>query len=421
MNAASEATSDSFQISDDEDDPLKHVEEQLRRHRGRHESREEHRSEEEEEELSEEEVEEYTSPVDKSLSPSPPHPNSLAAMSRIYNLEKVGSRSGLCVRERVDIASTVHLVKVKPLMSNSQQEDGKGDDVCGVQSIQRQIEQFQLKDQEALKASPNAPLKDTKGQQSPKRASKQQVKDDVKTQEKDQETPGLNPKASPKRAASPSSQNKQTITIAPSLLRGQSPDNTLKPADTPASSPCSPSPAQSPSISPSPSPSPTLFSIRSASGGQVKRGATITITPKKSGGVTARPTAASVKTPAQQTTPSVVEAVRKKYPTVEEIQVIGGYQSLDKSCLVKNRGTPKRGKVCFDEDQLEQVCEYPSETFMLAFTSFPHELGRMERLQGDEAQEEEGEVEAGPVVVKSTRSTGITAGLRLRVDESCPR
>uniref|UniRef100_A0AAQ5ZEE8 Phostensin/Taperin N-terminal domain-containing protein n=1 Tax=Amphiprion ocellaris TaxID=80972 RepID=A0AAQ5ZEE8_AMPOC len=69
VNAASEATADSFQISDDEDNPLKHVEEQLRQ-------------------LSEEEVEEFTSPLDKSLSPSPPHPNSLAAMSRIYNLEK---------------------------------------------------------------------------------------------------------------------------------------------------------------------------------------------------------------------------------------------------------------------------------------------------------------------------------------------
>ncbi|XP_054874053.1 trichohyalin isoform X2 [Amphiprion ocellaris] len=435
VNAASEATADSFQISDDEDNPLKHVEEQLRRHRGRHESREEEEEEEEEEELSEEEVEEFTSPLDKSLSPSPPHPNSLAAMSRIYNLEKVGSRSGLCVRERtVEIASSVHLVKVKPLMSNSQQGDGKGDDICGVQSIQRQIEQFQLKEQEVLKASPNAPLKDTKGQQSPKRAFKQQVKDDLKTQEKDQETPGLNPKASPQHASSPSSQNKQTITINPSLLRSQSPVNTLKPAEctpTPASSPSSPSPVQSPSISPSPSPSPTLFSIRSASGGQVKRGATITITPKKpvggGGGVTGsvvQPTAAgstSVKTPVHQTTTAVVEPAKKKYPTVEEIEVIGGYQNLEKSCLIKNRGTPKRGKVCFDEDQLEQVCEYPSETFMLTFTSFPHELGRMERLQGEDVQEEEGEVEAGPVVLKSTRSTGITTGPRLRVDESCPR
>uniref|UniRef100_A0A3Q2P6Q1 Phostensin/Taperin PP1-binding domain-containing protein n=1 Tax=Fundulus heteroclitus TaxID=8078 RepID=A0A3Q2P6Q1_FUNHE len=102
----------------------------------------------------------------------------------------------------------------------------------------------------------------------------------------------------------------------------QSPDNSLKPtncAPTPASSPCSPSPVNSPSISPSPSPSPKLFSIRSASGGQVKRGATITITPKKT-----------------------VAPAKKKYPSVDEIEVIGGYQNLERSCLVKSKVTQKR-------------------------------------------------------------------------------
>ncbi len=43
-----------------------------------------------------------------------------------------------------------------------------------------------------------------------------------------------------------------------------------------------------------------------------------------------------------QTTPTVAEPGKKKYPTAEEIEVIGGYQNLEKSCLVKNRGTPKR-------------------------------------------------------------------------------
>uniref|UniRef100_A0A672YUE6 Phostensin n=1 Tax=Sphaeramia orbicularis TaxID=375764 RepID=A0A672YUE6_9TELE len=143
----------------------------------------------------------------------------------------------------------------------------------------------------------------------------------------------------------------QTITITPSPP-SQSPENTLKPSDyapTPASSPCSPSPAQSPNLSPSPSPSPTLFSIRSASGGQVKRGATITITPKKpSGG--GRGGGAIVSTPAgltamktpSQTANTGAEPAKKKYPTVDEIEVIGGYLHLEKSCLVKNRGTPKR-------------------------------------------------------------------------------
>lgn len=359
--AACEVTSGSSQISEDEKDPLKHVEEQLRFHRALHESRQEER-EEEGKELSEGEEEEFTLPVDpvQSVSPSPPHPNSLAAMSRIYNLETVGSRSGLCLRERN--ASPVHLAKVTPLISSAQQGDSKafaGDDICGVQTIQRQIEQFQLKEQEVLKSctSPNTSLKDreTKGQQSPRGVLRQQVKDDVK--EKDQETSESNPKMSPQRVCSPTSQSKQTINITSSFLRGPTPDSSLKPTDcapTPACSPSSPSPAPSPSVSPSPTPSPVPFSIRSASGGQVKRGATITITPKKptaTGGVitgsTTGTTAAGLtpaKTPLQQvqTTPTVTEPGKKRYPTVEEIEVIGGYQNLEKSCLVKNRLTPKK-------------------------------------------------------------------------------
>ncbi|XP_051247555.1 uncharacterized protein ppp1r18 isoform X2 [Dicentrarchus labrax] len=445
--AASEVISDSFQISEDENDPVKHVEEQLRRHRGQHENREDR--EEEEKELSEEELEEYTLPLDpvQSLSPLPSHPNSLAAMSRIYNLETVGSRSGLCLRERtVDIPS-VHLVKVKPLMSNAQQGDNKGfsgEDFCGVQTIQRQIEQFQLKEQEVLKSctSPNTPLKDreTKVQQSPRGLLKHQIKDDAKTQEKDQET--SSPKVSPRGICSPTSQLKQsnqTITISPSILRSQSPDNTLKPSDcapTPASSPCSPSPAQSPSVSPSPTPSPTLFSIRSASGGKVKRGgATITICPRKpaggggaggAGGVTGSPTgstaalstAPKTSTLPAQTTSTVAQPAKKKYPTAEEIEVIGGYQNLEKSCLVKNRGTQKRGKVCFDEEQLEQVCEYPSETSMLAYSPHPHDLWK---LQGETEQEQEAGVEGVTIVSKSTKNVGISMGRGIRVDESCPR
>ena len=76
--------------------------------------------------------------------------------------------------------------------------------------------------------------------------------------------------------------------------------------------------------------------------------------------------------------------------------------------------------MCFDEDQLEQVCEYPSETFMLTLSPLTHEPGRQERLQGEGAQEEEGEVEGGAVVFKSTKSMGITTGPRLRVGQFHP-
>ncbi|KAL6099565.1 ppp1r18 [Pungitius sinensis] len=444
--APSEVISDSFQISEDENDPVKPVEEEPRCRRSQHEIKEAESEEEAEKERSEEEAEEYTSPVDpvQYLSPSPPHPSSSVAMSRIYNMEPVGSRPGMCLRERAVDIPPVHLVKVKPLVTNAQQRDGTalaGEDACGVQSIQRHIEQFQLKEQETLRscASPNAVLKDreTKGHQSPRVVLRIQVKDDEKTPEKDQETLESNPNGSPQRvlsSTSPPNAANQATTVTSLHLRSQSPDNSLKTSDyasTPASSPCSPSPAQSPGVSPSPTPSPTHFSIRSASGGQVKRGATITITPKKTaGGGAAGPTTGSTadgskpsKTLSQQAqmTSAAAEPVKKKFPTVEEIVVIGGYQNLDKSCLVKNKEAPKRGKVCFDEDQLEQVCEYPSEVSMLACTPFPHDQWRMERQQGEEVQKEEGEVEGGPIVSKSTRNVGITTGRGLRVDESCPR
>lgn len=346
ITATSEVSSDNFQISEDDGGPAKHVEEQLGHQRDQQEKTEE--KEEEETELSEEALEEYTSPS---------HPNTLAAMSRIYNLQAVGSRTGLCLRERPVDIPTVHLVKVKPLISNAQQGDSKAfssEDICGVQTIQRQIEQFQLKEQEVLRSCTSHGTK-KKGQQTPRGLSKHKEKDNATTQEEDQET--SKSKVTPQRVQSPTSQIKQssnqTITITPSLYRSQSPDDTLKPSDctpTPASSPSSASPAQSPSVSPSPTPSPTLFSIRSASGGKGKRGATITISPRKPAGVggsTAGSTVAGLKpavTSTQQAQMASVapEPMKKKYPTVEEIEVIGGYQNLEKSCLVKNRVASKR-------------------------------------------------------------------------------
>uniref|UniRef100_A0A8C8MCD5 Phostensin n=1 Tax=Oncorhynchus tshawytscha TaxID=74940 RepID=A0A8C8MCD5_ONCTS len=110
-------------------------------------------------------------------------------------------------------------------------------------------------------------------------------------------------------------------------------------------------PHPSPPPSPSPSPSPTHFTIRSLSGGQqVKRGTTITITPRKPVGgaaveavsVSSRPLA---NTSAQSQMPVLTEEGekgKKRYPTAEEIEVIGGYQNLDKSCLVKtSKASPK--------------------------------------------------------------------------------
>ncbi|KAL0962510.1 hypothetical protein UPYG_G00340950 [Umbra pygmaea] len=172
------------------------------------------------------------------------------------------------------------------------------------------------------------------------------------------------------------------------------------------------------------------FTIRSASGGQqVKRGTTITITPRKPVGVAAMEAVVvssgpPEKTSAQAQMPVLTDAVetgKKRYPTAEEIEVIGGYQNLDKSCLIKSpKGNPKAVKVCFDEAKLEQVCEYPSETSLLASTPYPS-LSGQEKANEEEVQEEEDEEERGAFVSRS-RNVGAAAGLRvLRVDESCHR
>lgn len=71
--------------------------------------------------------------------------------------------------------------------------------------------------------------------------------------------------------------------------------------------------------------------------------------------------------------------------------------------------------MCFDEDQLEQVCEYPSETSMLAYTPYPHEPWRQ---QGEEVQEEEVKVDGGTIVSK--RNVGNAMGRGLRVGQCHP-
>ncbi|XP_016896392.1 taperin [Cynoglossus semilaevis] len=121
-----------------------------------------------------------------------------------------------------------------------------------------------------------------------------------------------------------------------------------------------------------------------------------------------------------QTAPAVVESVKKKYPKVEEIEVIGGYQNLEKSCLVKNKGTTKKVKVCFDEEQLEQVCEYPSETSMLAVTMASHDVGRQRTQQAEEAQQEKANKDGGGSMSKNTRSVGTTTGCGVTVGQCHP-
>lgn len=319
-------------------------------------------------------------------------------MSRIYNLETVGSRSGLCLRDRAADMTPVHLIKIKHIGSPQTESIG---------SIQRKIENFKLKEQEAVKPQSCAST-NSKVQHSPK--------GNVSKEEDASTNKGSSPQLSPKRVNSPD----QSIEINSAILRCHSPENALKILDlapTPVSSPCSPSPAQSPNNSPSPSPTPTaLFTIRSASGAQVKRGTTITITPKKAQVQGSTATATRTASPSTNASTTATEPAKKKYPTVEEIEVIGGYLSLDKSCLVKGKGTPKKVKVCFSEERLEQLCEYPSETSMWAGSPYPHDL---DWTDPDQDLDEEVQMETVSVP-KATRSVGTATGRGLRMGACHP-
>nr|XP_019962951.1 PREDICTED: taperin [Paralichthys olivaceus] len=66
-------------------------------------------------------------------------------------------------------------------------------------------------------------------------------------------------------------------------------------------------------------------------------------------------------TPPQAPYAQLGSLLKKRYPAVEEIEVIGGYQSLAKSCLSKMGSTGKKLKISFNESSLQSTYEYPSE------------------------------------------------------------
>ncbi|MFT7817666.1 taperin-like [Arapaima gigas] len=73
--------------------------------------------------------------------------------------------------------------------------------------------------------------------------------------------------------------------------------------------------------------------------------------------------------------PQLGTLLKKRYPAVEEIEVIGGYLSLGRSCLSKTGSMGKKLKISFNETSLSSTFEYPSES----------------SLWGDEDEEEEEE------------------------------
>ncbi|XP_051949436.1 phostensin-like [Xyrauchen texanus] len=386
-----------------------------------------------------------------SLSPSPPHSHSQDIMSRIYNLKTVSSRTAVCIGERAADIPT-HSGKIQgqynPIRHASSPDiqpettklwnhgtDRIGDtketvDSTGVQMVQHQVERLQLKEQEGECGSHNIRKVQSSIQSS--LATEQEVRipegqkrpDILRERQKSQTTTTPRfPQAQQKiQRLHPKSEQLRSFTV-----NAQSTEPSPKPSEQGNNLPSSSSPC-----TPSPSPSPPLFSIRSASGGPGKRGNTITITPRRPGGASpsgGAPSPSRVVPQGPAPTPAssgTIEAGKKRYPTAEEIEVIGGYQNLERSCLVKSRVTQKAVKVCFDDTQLEKVCEYPSEDCVLAsLPCSPHpgpEDMRCGEEQEVEVQDEDDEEESGAFVSRTDMSSVCTGRVRfLKVDESCKR
>ncbi|XP_052439432.1 trichohyalin-like [Carassius gibelio] len=395
-----------------------------------------------EEEREEESLEEGYLPP--SLSPSPPLSDSLDAMSRIYNLKTVGSRTVFISERKADMPShsgaqgmynpirqspSPDILPETAKLWNHGRDSHKNEMMAstGAQMVQRQVERLQLRQQEAgcgtnndKKAQPtmeSCPLVEPEI-----RVAEGQKKPDIlrETQKSQTSTSPRFPQAQQKvQSQPPKPQQVRSFTV--NARNTESAENSQKPPEQNSQSSSSPCTA-----SPSSSPSPPLFSIRSASGGPGKRGTTITITPRRPAGAalsgdipTVTPAVPKAAPQGHITTPapnSTKEPGKKRYPKAEEIEVIGGYQNLERSCLVKSKGTPKAVKVCFDEAELERVCEYPSEDCALAsLPSSPHDE------QDAEGPEEDEDEESAALVSRSGVNESAGRARFLKVDESCKR
>lgn len=147
-----------------------------------------------------------------------------------------------------------------------------------------------------------------------------------------------------------------------------------------------------------------------------RSGHTFTVNPRRS-----VPPAAPTTPAAPATADAAVPgAGKKRYPTAEEILVLGGYLRLSRSCLVK--GSPERRhkqlKISFSETALETTYQYPSESSVL------EELGPEPEApsapsppvaQADDEEEEEELLLLQPELQGGLRTKALI------VDESCRR
>ncbi|XP_037339973.2 taperin [Pungitius pungitius] len=194
------------------------------------------------------------------------------------------------------------------------------------------------------------------------------------------------------------------VATSPPPPEPQSPSPALNSPPALSSPPSSPAFPSSPSLSPVPSDSPAPSAVPSPAPdqppvdqlpvtniddvevdpqqrvpapspmGQRRKGNTFTVVPKRRAEPEGLPSSpepqqqeASNEAPRGPTAQQAPYAqlgslLKKRYPAVEEIEVIGGYLSLEKSCLSKTGSLGKKLKISFNESSLQSTHEYPSES-----------------------------------------------------------
>uniref|UniRef100_A0A8D1FXU3 Phostensin n=1 Tax=Sus scrofa TaxID=9823 RepID=A0A8D1FXU3_PIG len=188
----------------------------------------------------------------------------------------------------------------------------------------------------------------------------------------------------------------------------------------PPAAPLSPPPPAPPAPQPPGDPlmSRLFYGVKAGPGvGAPRRsGHTFTVNPRRS----APPAAAATPATPATADAAVPGAGKKRYPTAEEILVLGGYLRLSRSCLAK--GSPERHhkqlKISFSETALETTYQYPSESSVLEELGPEPEAPSAPSPPAAQPDDEEDEEE---LLLLQRELQGGLRTKALIVDESCRR
>uniref|UniRef100_A0A8C6DJ95 Taperin n=1 Tax=Moschus moschiferus TaxID=68415 RepID=A0A8C6DJ95_MOSMO len=144
---------------------------------------------------------------------------------------------------------------------------------------------------------------------------------------------------------------------------------------------------------------------------QHRGGNSFTVVPKRKPGAVqangeARPREAEEEEPGRVSEPPAAAgtSLKKRYPTVHEIEVIGGYLALQKSCLTKAGSSRKKMKISFNDKSLQTTFEYPPESSLQGAEAEAEEEEGRDAEEDTEASSPDGAAEK-PLVLFLPRAT----------------